>query len=1351
MSWLPLVALVRAVADLHCLSNSRGALNANVVFVHGLGGHPFRTWQATLDESTLWPRWLAKDIDGLAVWSVGYEAPISRLQGTAMGLLDRGENILGRLINEPKLKDGRIILIGHSLGGLVIKQLLQILEMEARNSAAAASLFERIDKVAFLATPHTGADLAVWGDRLRILVRPSAATMCLVRNDPALRGLNNWYRQRASEIGVLHLVLRETKPIRILGTIVKPDTADPALHRVRVWPTDHDHWSIAKPTSRADEVYAHVRQFILDPFERPKPQLETLAEKIIGGQQELRSDTQKILNLLKRSELGSDISIIVGKDTFEIGFPNSNELSPSPELELPWQPLASAVQPGDYNLLDALRWNFGLVEKLYGRDDELNKIVAWAERTSAPPSARLVTGDGGSGKTRLAAASAKALRERGWTAGFLKSGESLRIDIGSAKGLFLILDYPEENLDLMRALIKTLAATKSAAYPIRLLLLSRRDFEHWRSETLILEGRFGNHPIAAPGDLSLIDVVELIETAAINFSQHAGLPKPRLDRALDWAKETPLHRLPLMAAAAAVHAVLAPREAFGIEGGAIVRDLAERERVRVRRTSDRLGIGPNTLGRLLALGIVGNGLNDQAIERLVDADFCEGVSKSQILRKVADTPWWRSGRLTRLAPDRIAAAFLAAELFDARFPDGDQMLPIWLSIALAGTEDGFANRLGRILFDMDAPGVARGGAQSLESQLAQIIERDPAQAVRFASLASREVPYGAAGFAAVIALALAGLLKDEPVTQAMFLNNASNFLSMLGRREEALTAATDAANLYRELARVQREEFMPNLAGSLNNLANKLSEVGHHEEALAAATEAAGLFRNLVRSRPEAFTFNLAVSLSTLANRFSDLGQREDALVVATEAAGLYRELARAQPEAFTPHLAISLNNLANMLSDLGRREEALAAATEAVMIRRELARTRPEVFTPDLGISLNNLANMLSNIGRREEALAAATEAVTIQRDLVRARPEVFAPDLAASLNNLAHAHSQLGQNEGALAASMEAVGLHRDLAAVRPEVFTPDLAKSLNNLVGKFAGLGQFEEALAAATEAVTIQRELARARPEAFESHLAMSLGNLANMFSGLGQREEALAAAAEAVGLYRDLARARPEVFTAGLAGSFHNLASMLSGLGRHGEALAASTEAAELYRGLARAQPEAFTPNLAMALNNLATMLSELGRREEELATATEAAGFYRDLARVRSEAFTPGLAVSLDNLASILTELGRREDALAVSTEAVTIQRELIRVRPDVFKPDLARSLHNLANTLSELGRREDALAAATEAVAMLRDLARARPQVFTFYLAMSLRNLANILSGLGRREEALAAEQEAKALVGKK
>jgi hypothetical protein len=44
------------------------------------------------------------------------------------------------------------------------------------------------------------------------------------------------------------------------------------------------------------------------------------------------------------------------------------------------------------------------------------------------------------------------------------------------------------------------------------------------------------------------------------------------------------------------------------------------------------------------------------------------------------------------------------------------------------------------------------------------------------------------------------------------------------------------------------------LAGSLNNLANRLSALGRLEEALATATEAAGLHRDLARAQPDSFT-----------------------------------------------------------------------------------------------------------------------------------------------------------------------------------------------------------------------------------------------------------------------------------------------------------------------------------------------------------------------------------------------------------------------------------------------------------------------------------------------------------------
>jgi hypothetical protein len=100
------------------------------------------------------------------------------------------------------------------------------------------------------------------------------------------------------------------------------------------------------------------------------------------------------------------------------------------------------------------------------------------------------------------------------------------------------------------------------------------------------------------------------------------------------------------------------------------------------------------------------------------------------------------------------------------------------------------------------------------------------------------------------------------------------------------------------------------LAMSLNNLSNRLSGLGRREDALAASTEAVQVYRELAAARPDAFLPDLAMSLNNLSNRLSGLGRREDALAASTEAVQVYRELAAARPDAFLPDLAMSLNNL---------------------------------------------------------------------------------------------------------------------------------------------------------------------------------------------------------------------------------------------------------------------------------------------------------------------------------------------------------------------------------------------------------------------------------------------------------
>ncbi|MGE0821637.1 MAG: esterase/lipase family protein [Candidatus Binatia bacterium] len=266
------------MAELWLLSGVPDEASKHLILFHGLGGHCYETWRSLVDPTICWPQWLAEDIHGLAVWTVGYDAAVSRWRGSAMHLPDRARNVLMRILAEPKVKAGEIIFIGHSLGGLVIKQLLQISESMSLHDSEVAHFVRRVRRVAFLATPHLGADLATWGDRLRILIRPSAATACLVRNDPNLRNLNLWYRDWSRAQKVEHLILIESRPTKIAGMVVKPDSSDPGLSSPPI-PLDADHITICKPKDRCCEIYVHVRKFItrqLDTVHRDTEIISTL-------------------------------------------------------------------------------------------------------------------------------------------------------------------------------------------------------------------------------------------------------------------------------------------------------------------------------------------------------------------------------------------------------------------------------------------------------------------------------------------------------------------------------------------------------------------------------------------------------------------------------------------------------------------------------------------------------------------------------------------------------------------------------------------------------------------------------------------------------------------------------------------------------------------------------------------------------------------------------------------------------------------------------------------------------------------------------------------------------------------
>lgn len=261
------------------LAKTKGPRQASVIFIHGLGGHPFDTWQARgKDESgnpPFWPVWLAEDLSGVDVYTIGYAASAVGWTGQTMAIEDRADNICELLLGENGLSEAPMFVLCHSLGGIILKSAMLRLKERAPHEADAAALYASIQKIVFLATPHTGSEKAGLMDRFRLLLWPTALTKALVSDAASLRKINNSYRILADErkSDLRHKVLFETRSTA-LGRIVREGAADPGLVNSSAVGIDGDHISMVKPKSRAVLMYKSVLDFLSDGMakdDRPPP------------------------------------------------------------------------------------------------------------------------------------------------------------------------------------------------------------------------------------------------------------------------------------------------------------------------------------------------------------------------------------------------------------------------------------------------------------------------------------------------------------------------------------------------------------------------------------------------------------------------------------------------------------------------------------------------------------------------------------------------------------------------------------------------------------------------------------------------------------------------------------------------------------------------------------------------------------------------------------------------------------------------------------------------------------------------------------------------------------------------
>ena len=275
----------------------------DVVFLHGLDGDAQSTWAAAGWPG--WLGWLGADLPAVAIWTVGYGAGSSGWRRRrAIPIVDRATNLLA-LLENVGIGQRPVCFVVHSMGGLILKEML----LDSADGGINPALASATRAVAFLATPHNGSRLADFADRFRSVYRGTPAIVDLKRDDAHLRRASSRYRLWAARSGAAHLVFFETLSVKGLR-VVDEGSSDPGIAGARPIPVDADHSGICKPDSRQSLVYGQIRDLLQRVVDEVAPgRFPGGNTDAHSGSQALKVSVSPYIRVTTRDALGRSIEI----------------------------------------------------------------------------------------------------------------------------------------------------------------------------------------------------------------------------------------------------------------------------------------------------------------------------------------------------------------------------------------------------------------------------------------------------------------------------------------------------------------------------------------------------------------------------------------------------------------------------------------------------------------------------------------------------------------------------------------------------------------------------------------------------------------------------------------------------------------------------------------------------------------------------------------------------------------------------------------------------------------------------------------------------------------------------------
>eukprot|EP01116_Phalansterium_solitarium_P017403 TRINITY_DN4279_c0_g1_i1.p2 TRINITY_DN4279_c0_g1~~TRINITY_DN4279_c0_g1_i1.p2 ORF type:complete len:484 (-),score=148.98 TRINITY_DN4279_c0_g1_i1:88-1539(-) len=275
----------------------------DIVFVHGVTGHPFQTWtidsraetaepltagtEAPIDQQlrpasepaaaqtvpsadgagqqACWPRdWLPSRFPRARILSVGYDVSWSKWFGQALPLEQQSTELIKKL-RLAGVGTRPVVFVAHSFGGLLVKEMLAF----AALNDDFKPILQNARGIVFFSTPHRGAEIMKFVEtyKLDVMLRGTSAVDELKPDSEHLHVLNDNFAKIAPQVATLSFGENDKTCIGSNYTcfqLVSDESANPAfagpLHQfVKL---DFNHRMVCKPLSKSALQYRMVCDFI---------------------------------------------------------------------------------------------------------------------------------------------------------------------------------------------------------------------------------------------------------------------------------------------------------------------------------------------------------------------------------------------------------------------------------------------------------------------------------------------------------------------------------------------------------------------------------------------------------------------------------------------------------------------------------------------------------------------------------------------------------------------------------------------------------------------------------------------------------------------------------------------------------------------------------------------------------------------------------------------------------------------------------------------------------------------------------------------------------------------------------